>query len=233
MFDNQNYAERYSTQSISNFMYKVYGWMTVGLSITAFTAYSIYDQKALFQAIFQNKLLFFGILIAQIVVVIALSTLINKINFFFAATGFIVYSTLVGVTLSVIFAVYNIQSIYLVFGLTAGIFLIMALYGYATKADLTSVGNLFLMLLFGIILCSLVNIFVRSAMFDYVISFISVIVFTGLIAYDVQKIKHLAIEMQNRNESMGKIAIIGALTIYLDFINLFLNLLNLLGKRRD
>ncbi|KKQ33136.1 MAG: hypothetical protein US49_C0002G0031 [candidate division TM6 bacterium GW2011_GWF2_37_49] len=233
MFDNQNYVERYQLSSISNFMYKVYGWMTAGLSITAFTAYSIYDQQALFQAIIQNKILFFGILIAQIVLVIGLSALINKINFFFAATGFVVYSALVGVTLSVIFAVYQIQSIYMVFGLTAGIFLIMALYGYFTKADLTSVGNLLLMLLLGIILCSVVNIFVHSKMFDFVISFISVIVFTGLIAYDVQKIKYLAVEMQSHNESMGKIAIIGALTIYLDFINLFLNLLNLLGKRKD
>lgn len=233
MFDNQNYVERYQSSTVSSFMYKVYGWMTAGLSLTAFTAYSIYDKQDLFKAIFQNRILFFGIIIAQVLLAIGLSALINKISYFFAAIGFITYSALVGVTLSVIFAIYQIQSIYMVFGLTAGIFLIMALYGYFTKADLTSIGNLLLMLLLGIILCSVVNIFVHSQMFDFVISFISVIVFTGLIAYDVQKIKYLAHEMQNHNESMSKIAIIGALTIYLDFINLFLNLLNLLGKRKD
>lgn len=233
MFNNQNFMEQSYSRSISGFMYKVYAWMTAGLTLTALTAYSIYDQQALFQAIVHNRLLFFGILIAQVILVVALTAMINKISFFVATAGFVLYSFLVGVTLSVIFAVYNIQSIYMVFGLTAGIFLIMATYGYITKADLTSMGNLFLMLLIGIVISSVVNWFVRSSAFDYVISFIAVIVFTGLIAYDVQKIKHIAMNMENHNESAGKIAIVCALTIYLDFINLFLNLLNLLGKRKD
>jgi FtsH-binding integral membrane protein len=158
-------------------MYKVYSWMTAGLAITATTAYSIYDQQTFFQSIVHNKFLFFGIFLAQIVLVIALTAMIHKISFFFASVGFIVYSMLVGLTLSVIFAIYSIQSIYMVFGLTAGIFLIMAVYGYITKADLTSVGNLFLMLLLGMILCSVVNMFIRSSMFEYVISFIGVVVF--------------------------------------------------------
>lgn len=233
MFNNQNFMEQSYSKSVSGFMYKVYAWMTAGLALTSFTAYSIYDQQALFQSIIHNRILFFGLLIAQVVLVIALTAMINKISFFVATMGFALYSVLVGVTLSVIFAIYNAQSIYMVFGLTAGIFLIMATYGYITKADLTSMGNLFLMLLIGIVVCSVVNWFVQSSTFDYVISFIAIIVFTGLIAYDVQKIKYIASDLEYHNESSSKIAIVCALTIYLDFINLFLNLLNLLGKRKD
>ncbi len=220
-------------RSLSSFMYKVYGWMTGGLFVTASTAYGVYAYPPLFAAIMSSKLILIGLFVAQIALVIALSAFINKMSFATAALTFVVYSALLGLTLSSIFFVYQIASIYMVFGITVGMFGTMALYGYATGADLSSFGNIMIMGLIGLLIGSLVNMFVHSNTFGYILSFLGVAVFTGLVAYDVQRIKYMGREMLGHGEMEGKVALLGALTLYLDFINLFLFLLQLLGRRRD
>ena len=220
-------------RSASSFMYKVYAWMTGALALTAATAYAVFSNHSLFVSIMTNKILFFGLLIGQVALVMAMSFLINRINFATAALMFVTYSALLGVTLSVIFQVYTMSSIYMVFGITAGTFGVMALYGYFTKCDLTSIGNLFVMALFGMIIASFVNVFVGSSTFDLVLSFLGVLIFTGLTAYDSQRIKYMGQSLEYHDAAANKLALIGALTLYLDFINLFLYLLRLLGKRRE
>ncbi len=226
-------TRRSYVMTLSQFMYKVYGWMSAALTISAVTAYSVYSNPAIFYAIMSNKLLFYGLVLAQLGLVIFFSMRLAKMSTAAASVCFIAYSVLTGITLSAIFAVYQLSSIYMVFGITAGIFGIMSLYGYFTKADLTSAGNFLTMALFGIILASVINMFLGNRQFDYVISFLAVLIFTGLTAYDVQKIKDLGADVIGHGESAHKAALLGALMLYLDFINLFLHLLNLLGKRKD
>ncbi len=231
MMNSNEYGAK--TSSVSSFMYKVYAWMTGALALTAATAYAVFSNQALFTTIMTSKLLFFGLLIGQVVLVIAMSALINRISFATAALMFVSYAAMLGVTLSVIFQVYTMSSIYMVFGITASTFGVMALYGYVTKCDLTSIGNLFTMALFGMIIASLVNMFIGSSTFDLILSFLGVLIFTGLTAYDSQKIKLMGQALEGQGEAASKGALIGALTLYLDFINLFLFILRLLGKRRE
>ncbi len=221
------------TRPVSLFMHKVYGWMAASLGITAATAYGIYGQEQLFQAMIRSRFLFIGLFIAQIALVIFLSARIQKMNFFTAALSFVTYSVLSGATLSVIFAVYQLPSIAMVFGITVGMFTCMALYGYFTGADLTGFGLIMTMALFGLIIAMLVNLFLASTMFDYIISFVGVAIFTGLIAYDTQRIKLIGRSLAENGDSETKISILCALTLYLDFVNLFLMLLRILGNRRD
>lgn len=221
------------SSSVSQFMYKVYAWMCGALFLTAATAYGVFTTPAIFMTLVKTPFLFYGLMFAQIGLVLFLSFRINKMSYGAAVVTFLLYAMLLGVTLSTIFAVYQLASIYTVFGITAGTFGTMALYGYFTKADLTSIGNIMGMALFGLILASVVNMFVGSQKFDYILSFLGVLIFTGLTAYDVQKIKDMGYNMIQHGESTGKVAIMGALTLYLDFINLFLYLLRLLGRRRD
>lgn len=218
---------------VSLFMHKVYGWMAASLGITAATAYGIYSQEALFQAMVRSRLLFFGLFIVQIALVIFLSARIQKMNFFPAVVSFVTYSALSGVTLSVIFAAFQLPSIAMVFGITVGMFACMALYGYFTSADLTGFGSIMIMALFGLIIAMIVNMFLASPMFDYIIAFVGVAIFTGLIAYDTQKIKYIGASLVEHGDSETKISILCALILYLDFVNLFLMLLRLLGNRRD
>lgn len=228
---NPEYNTAY--KGIASFMYKVYAWMAVGLFITAFTAYGVALNPALFSMVFMNKVGFFGIFIAQIALVFALSAFIQKLSFGVAATMFTLYSVLMGLSLSFIFLVYQLASIYMVFGITMGMFGVMALYGYVTKADLTSFGNIMFMGLIGLLIGSLVNMFFQNPGFQYFLSFLGVAVFTGLVAYDVQRIKQLGSFLISHGEAENKVALVGALTLYLDFVNLFLFLLQLLGKRRN
>ncbi len=219
--------------SIADFMYKVYGWMAAGLAITAGTAYALFQSPSMFKTIFGNPILFFGLIIAQFALVIALSGFVMRMSLSTAIASFIGYSVLTGLTLSSIFYVYTAASIYLAFGIAAGTFAAMALYGYFTKDDLTGVGSIARMGLFGIIIAMLVNFFMKSAQVDYVISLIGVGVFTLLTAYDSQKIKQMGYALIGQGEIAHKVALLGALTMYLDFINLFLFLLRLLGKPRQ
>jgi uncharacterized protein len=220
-------------QSVGAFMYRVYAWMAFGLALTGVTAYLIFANQPIFKTVISNPFIFFGLMIAQIVAVILLVSLIQKMNFATAAFTFIVYSILTGITFSTIFAAYELGSIYLVFGITMGMFAFMALYGFVTKTDLTKLGNILLMALFGLIIGMVVNIFMKSSTFDFYLSALGVIIFTGLIAYDVQKIKQMGNWLLHQGQDVQRVALLGALTLYLDFINLFLNLLNLLGKRKD
>ena len=220
------------TRSVASFMHKVYAWMALGLAITAVTAYGVYSTPELFRAIVMNRFVFIGLLLAQLGLVFYISSAFQKLSYATNVLLFSLYSGLLGVTLSVIFAVYHIGSIYQIFAITVVMFGFMAVYGYYTKSDLTSVGQIMFMGLIGIIIAGIVNMFLRSPMMNYAISFIGILVFTGLTAYDVQRIKLLGSELLNSGEEERKIALVCALSLYLDFINLFLHLLNFLGKKK-
>ncbi|UPT76014.1 MAG: Bax inhibitor-1/YccA family protein [Elusimicrobiota bacterium] len=215
------------------FIQKVYGWMTLGLAVTGGCAAYMASDPRMIVALVQTKFLFYGLLIAQFGLVLWLSGWVKTMDVGTARFAFLFYSALTGVTMSVIFLVYTRASIASTFFLSAGMFGIMSAYGYATKTDLTSMGNFCMMGLLGIILASVVNWFVRSPAVEWATSIIGVIVFTGLTAYDTQKIKESNVIGNHGSDEDHKEAIGGALTLYLDFINLFLSLLRLTGRRRD
>lgn len=211
----------------------VYVWMTLALVITGFTALYVAKSYTLLNLMLQNQMAFWGVLIAELGLVFYMSARINRISFTTATILFIVYSILNGVTMSMLFLIYTMSSIATTFFVTAGTFGAMALYGYATKKDLTRIGNLCIMGVIGLIIASLVNMFLHNSMMDLIISYVGVLLFVGLTAYDSQKIKQmLSGEDIEVNETTQKIALMGALTLYLDFINLFLYLLRILGDRK-
>lgn len=220
-------------RSIPSFMSGVYGWMSCALAITAGTAYYIASTPAVFTYIYAHSGIILGLFIAQLALVLGITFFINRISFATALILFLVYAATLGITLSSIFYVYTEISIITTFLTTAGMFGIMSLYGYVTKADLTSVGNMSFMALIGLMIGMLVNMFLKSEQFDYIISGIGVIIFVLLTASDTQKIKQLGRSMMVNQEMIGKITLIGALTLYLDFINLFLFLLRFMGNRRE
>jgi len=209
---------------------KVYVWMCLALLITAGTAYRVANSEELLRIIFSSKLSFFGIIIAQFAIVWFLSARIKTLSMTTATILFALYSVLMGVTMSCIFIAYTQSSIASTFFITAGTFAIMSIYGFTTKKDLTSIGNLLFMALVGLIIAMVVNFFLKSSMMDLVISCIGVLIFVGLTAYDTQKIK--ALMNRENTEENQKMAIIGSLMLYLDFINLFLFLLRIFGRRR-
>jgi len=208
---------------------QVYAWMGCGLALTAIVALITVSSPGLLKAIVGNRLVFYGLMFGELALVFTLAGAINRMSATVATLLFIGYSALNGLTLSVIFLVYTADSIASTFAVSAAMFGAMSVYGYATKKDLTSWGNFLLMGLIGIVIASLVNLFMRNDAASWVISAIGVIVFTGLTAYDTWKIKAMAAE----GAEGRKPAILGALTLYLDFINLFLMLLRLMGGRRD
>lgn len=212
-------------------MRKVYLWMTLALVITGFTAFGIASNPGIAYAIVTNRLLFWGLVIAEFGLVIGISGAINKLSAVTATLLFVLYSIVNGATLSVIFMAYTMSSIASVFFITAGLFGVMAFIGYTTKTDLTSIGKILFMALIGIILATIVNLFVGSSMLNMIVSYIGVVIFTGLTAYDSQKIKNMLYNADSMDEGMQKIALLGSLTLYLDFINLFLMLLRLFGNR--
>lgn len=212
-------------------MRKVYTWMALALVITGFTAYYVATTPSLLSIIYSNQVVMWGLIIAELALVIGLSAAINRLSLTTATLLFVLYSVLNGAMLSSVFLIYTTASIANVFFITAGTFGAMAAYGYFTKKDLTSWGRILLMALIGIIIASVVNIFLRNSMFDLVISYIGVAIFVGLTAYDSQKIKEMMLQAPDASEQTQKIALLGALTLYLDFINLFLYLLRIFGKR--
>ena len=214
-------------------MRKVYLWMTLALVITGFTAFGIASNPGISYAIVTNRLLFWGLVIAEFGLVIGISGAINKLSAVTATLLFVLYSIVNGATLSVIFMAYTMSSIASVFFITAGLFGVMAFIGYTTKPDLTSIGKILFMALIGIILATIVNMFVGSSMLNMIVSYIGVVIFTGLTAYDSQKIKNMLYNADSMDEGMQKIALLGSLTLYLDFINLFLMLLLIFGGNRD
>lgn len=220
-------------QRVSSFMAGVYGWMCCALAITAGAAYYIAITPTVFTYIYTHPAVLIGLFIAQLALIIAITGLINRIQFSTALILFLLYSVMMGITMSSIFYVYTEGSIISTFLTTALMFGVMSLYGYVTKSDLTSMGSLSLMVLIGLIIGMVINMFLKSAQLDYILSGIGVVIFVLLTAYDTQKIKQLARSLLVDQEMIGKITLLGALTLYLDFINLFLFLLRFMGNRRE
>ena len=229
---SQRERELEASTALPALMRKVYVWMSLALAITGFTAYAVADIPNLQEIIIMNKWVFWGLIIAEFGLVIAISAGINKFSLTTATLLFILYSVVNGATLSVIFIAYTLGSIATVFFITAGTFAVMAFIGYTTKADLSKMGKILLMALIGMIIATLVNVFfVKSGMFDLVLSYIGVLIFVGLTAYDTQKIKVMLMQAGDMSERSQKIALLGALSLYLDFINLFIYLLRIFGRR--
>ena len=214
------------------FMVRVYNWMTAGLGITGFMAFYISNSPAMMNIIFGNPILPIALIITQIGLVFWLATRVMQMSASKATGVFMLYAGLTGITFSAIFMAYTTASIFSTFLVTAGTFGAMSLYGYTTKKDLTSWGSFLFMGLIGIIIASLVNMFMQSSMMHMIITYAGVLIFVGLTAYDTQKIKEMNILGNEGTEEDTKEAIRGALTLYLDFINLFLMLLRLMGDRR-
>jgi FtsH-binding integral membrane protein len=229
---NTTYESSPAIVATSSFFPSVYGWMTAGLGLTALASLLTLSSESMLQLIFGNKLVFYGLMFGELGLVIALSAAINRINAATATLMFLLYSALNGVTFASIFLVYTQSSIASTFFVAAGTFAGMSLYGMTTKRDLTGWGSFLFMGLIGIIIASLVNIFLQSAMITWVVSYIGVFVFVGLTAYDTQKLKKISQNGFADGESRRKATILGALTLYLDFINLFLMLLRVMGSRR-
>ena len=228
-----NIQERERTMGLAfgTLMRKVYTWMALALVITGVAAYYVADSGFIF-TLFNNSALLWGLIIAELALVLGLSAAINKLSLTVATLMFLVYSVINGITLSTIFLVYDIKSIGTVFFITAATFGGMALYGYSTKKDLSAIGKFLLMGLIGIIIASLVNIFlVKSSGFDLLLSYAGVLIFAGLTAYDTQKIKEMCMSADYADATAQKMALLGALSLYLDFINLFLYLLRIFGRR--
>ena len=214
------------------FMVRVYNWMTAGLAITGFMAFYVSNNETIMSIIFGNPIMPIVLMIAQIGLVFWLASRVMQMSVSQATGVFMLYAGLTGVTFSFIFVVYTSASITSTFLVTAGTFGAMSLYGYTTKKDLTSWGSFLFMGLIGIIIASVVNMFMQSTMMHMIITYAGVLIFVGLTAYDTQKIKEMNILGNEGTDEDTKEAIRGALTLYLDFINLFLMLLRLFGERR-
>lgn len=208
----------------------VYIWMCTALLLTGATASLVAGSPSLLEAVFSNRILFWGIIIAQFGLVWAISAKVTSFSFPTLSGLFMLYFVLTGITFSVFFLAFTAASIASTFFITAGTFAVMSLYGFITKTDLTKLGNLCLMALIGLIIASVVNMFLKSETMYWIVSYVGVLIFIGLIAYDTQKIKALA--TLEENEHTQKLAICGALSLYLDFINLFIMLLRILGQRK-
>ena len=204
-------------------MRKVYVWMTLALVLTGFTAYGVANSPGVLQAIYNNQILFWGLIIAEFALVIGVSAGINKLSLTTATIMFILYSVINGALLSYIFLAYTSSSVATVFFITAGTFGAMAFIGYTTKTDLSSMGKILFMALIGLVIATLVNLFIKSDG--------GVLIFVGLTAWDSQKIKQMLLQAPDAGEGAQKLALLGALTLYLDFINLFIYLLRIFGKR--
>lgn len=214
-------------------MRKVYTWMTLALVLTGFTAYGVATSPGILTALFSNSALMWGLVIAEFALVIGISAAINRLSLATATLMFVAYSVINGAMLSSIFMIYTAASIASVFFITAATFAVMALIGYTTKTDLTSVGKLLFMALIGLVIATIVNMFIGSSTLTMICSYVGVLIFVGLTAYDSQKIKNMLMQAPDAGESSQKLALLGALTLYLDFINLFIYLLRIFGDRRD
>lgn len=226
-----NEAEGFGSVALPALMRKVYVWMTLALAITGITAFGVAHSPALLSMIFSSRAVFFGLCIAELALVIYLSARLHKISLATGTMMFILYSVLNGVVLSSIFLVYTMSSIASTFFICAGTFGAMSLIGYTTRTDLSKLGSILIMALIGLIIASVVNIFVGSSLMDLLICWAGVLIFVGLTAWDTQKIKMMLGSMEYADESAQKLALIGALGLYLDFVNLFLYMLRLFGRR--
>jgi len=218
---------------LQTYMAQVYGWMTCGLLLTAFVSWFAANTPAVMELVFANRITFFGLIILQLALVFILSGMVHKFSGAVATGLFMLYSALTGLTMASIFLVYTYSSIASTFFITAGMFGAMSFWGYTTKRDLSGMGSMLFMALIGIVLASLVNIWLKSSALMWAVTYIGVVVFVGLTAYDTQKLKNIGegINVDDK-ENLRRYSILGALTLYLDFINLFLMLLRIFGNRR-
>ena len=220
---------------VNDFVRSVYNWMFIGLGLTGIMALYVSNSENVSRLIYGNSIIFYGLIIAELALVFSISGMVNRMSAATATMLFVIYAALNGVTLSFIFLVYTRESIVSTFFICSATFLACSIYGWTTKKDLTSWGGFLVMVLIGIIIASLVNMFLRSSAFNTIISYIGVIVFVGLTAYDTQKLKNMALSQPDGLDGavIRKGAILGALSLYLDFINLFLMLLRIFGQSRD
>ena len=225
-----DYAVPSDTASVATFFNAVYAWMAAGLAMTGVVAFLVSQNMAMMRQIFQPVVLVI-LVVAQLALVFTISAAIRKINTTVATLLFMLYAALMGLTLSAIFIVYTKASIAGTFAVTAGTFGAMSLYGFVTKRDLSRLGSILFMALIGLIIASIVNVFWANSTFYWIITYAGVLIFVGLTAYDTQKLKEIAYQTADDPHLAGRLAVSGALVLYLDFINLFLFLLRILGRR--
>jgi hypothetical protein len=236
-----NFPNNYNDQTINvdssavsrSFVANVFSYMTLALVITGIAAYWFAASGNILALLQGSSILMWGVMLAPIGMVLIMSFAFNRLSFSALMGLFLAYSLVNGISLSVIFLIYSSAAISKVFFITAGLFATMAVVGYTTKTDLTKLGSILMMAVLGIVIASVVNYFMESAAFDYLISCVGVLVFTGLVAYDTQKVKRIGAGVEYGTATAGKLALMGALSLYLDFINLFLFLLRVFGGRRD
>jgi len=221
----------FSTATTRKFLLNVYNWMAMGLAITGVIAYAI-SQSSFVNVLFSNPMLLIGIIVLQLAVVLGMTFAINKIPAGVAIGAFFLYSALTGLTMSAIFLIYTGASIASTFFICAAMFAGVSVFGYVTKMDLSKFGAYFFMALIGLIIASVVNMFLNSSTLNWIISYAGVIIFVGLTAYDTQRIKKMSQSTDFDTDAGKKSAAIGALMLYLDFINMFMFLLRILGNRK-
>lgn len=226
-------SSRPTSLALPSLMRKVYLWMTLALVITGLTSYEVATSQTIIYTLYSNQAYLWGIVIVELALVMIISAAINRLSLLTATLLFILYSALNGVMCSSILILYTAESVASTFFITAGTFAVMAFIGYTTRTDLSSIGKLALMGLIGIIIATVVNIFIGSSMMAMIISYIGVAIFVALTAYDVQRIRTMLAQYDHADESAQKVALLGALSLYLDFINLFLYLIRIFGDRRD
>ncbi len=230
--ETQYFSQEQIIEEQRTFIRKVYGWMTLALAVTGFVAMSVASSPALIEAVISNRFVFFALIIGELILVGSLVAAVSRMSSLTATLIFFGYAILNGVTFSLIFLAFTAESISSTFFITAGTFGVMSFYGYVTKRDLTGVGQFMMMGLIGLIIASVVNIFFHNETVYWLTTYIGVIIFVGLTAYDTQKIKNMNIVGNEGTEEDKKEAIMGALALYLDFVNLFLMLLRIFGRRR-
>jgi len=230
VYNNQTIEQQEEIQR--SFILRVYAWMTLGLFVTAVAALWTIYTPGLLHTIVTTPLLFFGLVIGELVLVMVLTAAVSRMTPAIAGLTFLGYAVLVGVTFSVLTLIYTSTSIALTFGITASTFGIMTLFGYTTHRDLTKLGNLLIMALIGLIIAMLANLLFKNPAIYWVTTFLGILIFIGLIAYDTQKLKKMSLSVSQEGGIAAKASILGALSLYLDFINLFLLLLRIFGRRR-
>jgi uncharacterized protein len=226
-----------TNSNVKSFMSNVFSWMFLALIVTSVAAWWFASDLTLLRMLVteEGKMSILGwvVMLAPLGFVLLMSFAFNRLSYTTLIILFITYAALVGISMSFILLAYTLSSVFMTFAITAGMFGTMAVVGYTTKTDLTSFGKIMMMGLVGIIIATIVNMFMQSSMLNYIISYVGVAVFTGLTAYDVQKLKMIGEGTTYGDENTKKLSILGALTLYLDFINLFLMLLRLFGDRRN
>jgi uncharacterized protein len=237
MNNNQYSTAGYQAVEIASaesrkFLLHVYNWMTMGLAITGLIAYAVSSSDTLLKIFAMNPVIFFGLMIFQFVIVIALSAAITKMPAIVAIGAFFLYAAITGLTFSVLFLIYTSASIAYTFFICAAMFGSVSVFGYITKMNLAGVGTFMFMGLIGLVIASVVNIFVASSTLYWLISYVGVLIFVGLTAWDTQKLKNISYSQRFDTEEGKKVAVMGALNLYLDFINMFLFLLRIMGNRR-